>query len=206
MIRVLLTFAGSFKFSVGMFDFKQIASVTLILFSVIDVIGAVPIIVDLRKKVGHIESEKATIVAGVIMISFLFIGERLLSLFGVDVASFAAAGAIIIFLLGLEMILGRNIFKHGDVDTSSASIVPIAFPIIAGAGTMTTLISLRATYDLANILVGVVVNLLLVYTVLKSSAWIERKLGKAGSDILRRVFGIILLAIAVKLFRVNLLM
>lgn len=188
-----------------MFDFKQIASVTLILFSVIDVIGAVPIIVDLRKKVGHIESEKATIVAGVIMVSFLFLGERLLALFGVDVASFAAAGAIIIFLLGLEMILGRNIFKHGDVDTSSASIVPIAFPIIAGAGTMTTLISLRSTYALSNILIGVVVNLLLVYIVLKSSAWIERKLGKAGADILRRVFGIILLAIAVKLFKVNLL-
>lgn len=188
-----------------MFNFKEIASVTLILFSVIDVVGAVPIIVDLRKKVGHIESEKATLVAGFIMISFLFLGERILNLFGVDVASFAAAGALILFLLGLEMILGRNIFKHGDVDTSSASIVPIAFPIIAGAGTMTTLISLRATYELANILVGVVVNLFFVYLVLKSSAWIERKLGHAGTDILRRVFGIILIAIAVKLFKVNFL-
>ncbi|MPR32448.1 MarC family protein [Salmonirosea aquatica] len=188
-----------------MFDFREIASVTLILFSVIDVVGAVPIIVDLRKKVGHIESEKATLVAGFIMIAFLFLGERILSLFGVDVASFAAAGALILFLLGLEMILGRNIFKHGDVDTSSASIVPIAFPIIAGAGTMTTLISLRSTYQLANILVGVVLNLILVYLVLKSSAWIERKLGHAGTDILRRVFGIILIAIAVKLFKVNFL-
>jgi len=188
-----------------MFNFKEIASVTLILFAVIDVVGAVPVIVDLRKKVGRIESEKATIVAGVIMIAFLFVGENILKLFGVDIASFAAAGAIVIFLIGLEMILGRNIFKHGDVDTSSVSIVPIAFPIIAGAGTMTTLISLRATYELANVLVGVFVNLILVYIVLKSSAWIERKLGRAGEDILRRVFGIILLAIAVKLFRVNFL-
>jgi len=188
-----------------MFDFREIASVSLILFSVIDVVGAVPIIVDLRKKVGHIESEKATLVAGFIMIAFLFLGERILNLFGVDVASFAVAGALILFLLGLEMILGRNIFKHGDVDTSSASIVPIAFPIIAGAGTMTTLISLRATYELANILVGVIVNLFLVYLVLKSSAWIERKLGQAGADILRRVFGIILIAIAVKLFKGNFL-
>ncbi len=188
-----------------MFDFREIASVTLILFSVIDVIGSVPIIVDLRKKTGHIESEKATLVAGFIMIAFLFLGERILSLFGVDVASFAAAGALILFLLGLEMILGRNIFKHGDVDTSSASIVPLAFPLIAGAGTMTTLISLRSTYELANILVGVVLNLILVYIVLKSSAWIERKLGQAGTDILRRVFGIILIAIAVKLLKVNFL-
>ncbi|MBU1821524.1 MAG: MarC family protein [Bacteroidetes bacterium] len=186
-----------------MLNFKEIASVTLILFSVIDVIGAVPIIVDLRKKVGHIQSEKATLVAGIIMIGFLFLGERILALFGVDVSSFAVAGALIIFLLGLEMILGRNIFKHGDVDTSSASIVPIAFPIIAGAGTMTTLLSLRATYELVNILVGVVVNLFFVYLVLKSSGWIERRLGQAGADVLRRVFGIILIAIAVKLFKVN---
>lgn len=191
-----------------MFNFREIASVTLILFSVIDVIGSVPIIVDLRKKTGHIESGKATFAAGFIMVAFLFLGERILSLFGVDVASFAAAGALILFLLGLEMILGRNIFKHGDIETtsaSSASIVPIAFPLIAGAGTMTTLISLRSTYELANILVGVVVNLFFVFLVLKSSTWIERKLGQAGMDILRRVFGIILIAIAVKLFKVNFL-
>ena len=205
MNGLLLTFVRQQKPSLLMFDVREIASVTLILFSVIDVVGAVPIIVDLRKKVGHIESEKATFVAGFIMIAFLFLGERILSLFGVDVASFAAAGALILFLLGLEMILGRNIFKHGDVDTSSASIVPIAFPIIAGAGTMTTLISLRSTYQLSNILIGVVLNLILVYIVLKSSAWIERKLGHAGTDILRRVFGIILIAIAVKLFKVNFL-
>lgn len=191
-----------------MFNFREIASVTLILFSVIDIVGTVPVIVDLRKKTGHIESGKATLTAGFIMVAFLFLGERILNLFGVDVASFAAAGALILFLLGLEMILGRNIFKHGDIETtsaSSASIVPIAFPLIAGAGTMTTLISLRSTYELANILVGIVVNLFFVFLVLKSSAWIERKLGQAGMDILRRVFGIILIAIAVKLFKVNFL-
>lgn len=204
MKRLFLTFATSPKLF-PMFDFREILSVTLILFSVIDVIGAVPIIVDLRKKVGHIQSGKATLASGFIMIAFLFLGERILSLFGVDVASFAAAGALILFLLGLEMILGRNIFKHGEVNTTSASIVPIAFPMIAGAGTMTTLISLRSTYELSNILVGVVVNLFFVYLVLKSSAWIESKLGQAGTDILRRVFGIILIAIAVKLFKVNFL-
>jgi multiple antibiotic resistance protein len=185
-----------------MFSFKEILSVTLILFSVIDVIGSIPLIVDLRKKTGHIQSEKATLVAGLIMVAFLFLGERILSLFGVDVASFALAGALILFLLGLEMILGRNIFRHDNIDTNTASIVPIAFPLIAGAGTMTTLITLRAAYETPNILVGIVLNLFFVYIVLKSSTWLEIKLGKAGSDILRKVFGIILLAISIKIFKV----
>ena len=188
-----------------MFNFKEVLSVTLILFSVIDIVGSVPVIVDLRKKAGHIESEKATLVAGTLMVVFLFLGERILSLFGVDVASFAVAGAIILFLLGLEMILGRNFFRHDNVSTGTASIVPIAFPLIAGAGTMTTLITLRAAYAIPNILIGIVVNLLLVYLVLKSSEWLERKLGQAGTDVLRRVFGIILLAISIKLFKVNFL-
>ncbi|WP_025761271.1 MarC family protein [Dyadobacter tibetensis] len=186
-----------------MFNFKEIISVTLILFSVIDVLGSIPVIVDFRRKLGHIESEKATMVAGLIMILFLFVGERLLSLFGVDVSSFAIAGAIILFLLGMEMVLGHNIFKHDDLDSNAASIVPIAFPIIAGAGTMTTLLALRSAYAIQNILVGVVVNLLFVYMVLKSSDWIGQKLGKGGIDVLRKIFGIILLAIAVKLFKSN---
>ncbi|MBB5286541.1 multiple antibiotic resistance protein [Rhabdobacter roseus] len=188
-----------------MFNFKEVLSVTLILFSVIDIVGSVPVIVDLRKKAGHIQSEKATLVAGTLMVVFLFLGERILSLFGVDVASFAVAGAIILFLLGLEMILGRNFFRHDNVSTGTASIVPIAFPLIAGAGTMTTLITLRAAYAIPNILIGIVVNLLLVYLVLKSSEWLERKLGQAGTDVLRRVFGIILLAISIKLFKTNFL-
>jgi multiple antibiotic resistance protein len=187
-----------------MFDLKEIVSVTLILFSVIDVLGSLPVIVDFRRKLGHIQSARATLAAGVIMITFLFLGERLLSLFGVDVASFAIAGAVVLFLLGLEMILGRNIFKHETMDVSSASIVPIAFPIIAGAGTMTTLLALRSAYEIHNILVGIVLNLLFVFLVLKSSNWIGNKLGSGGIDILRKVFGVILLAIAIKLFKTNL--
>ena len=186
-----------------MFDFKEILSVTLILFSVIDVLGSIPVIVDFRQKLGHIESEKATLVAGCIMIIFLFLGDKLLGLFGVDVASFAIAGAIILFILGLEMILGVTIFKHDDFSGGTASIVPIAFPIIAGAGTMTTLLSLRSAYEISNILVGVLLNLVFVFIVLKSSNWMEKKLGKGGINILRKVFGIILLAIAIKLFKTN---
>ncbi len=185
------------------FNAKEILSVTLILFSVIDIIGSVPVVVNLRKKVGHVQSGKATLVAGGIMIGFLFIGERLLGLFGVDISSFAVAGGLIIFLIGMEMVLGRNIFKHEEMQPSSASVVPIAFPLIAGAGTMTTLISLRAAYALPNILVGVVVNLVFIYLVLKSSGYIERKLGNGGLDVMRKVFGIILLAIAIKLIKDN---
>jgi multiple antibiotic resistance protein len=204
---VLSNFAGyNTPKRIAMFNFKEIVSVTLILFSVIDVLGSLPVIVDFRKKLGKIESEKATLAAGFIMVLFLFLGERLLSLFGVDVASFAIAGAIILFLLGLEMILGRSIFKHDNLDVGVASIVPIAFPMIAGAATMTTLLSLRSAYQIQNILVGILLNLFFVYLVLKSSNWVERKLGQSGTDILRKVFGIILLAIAIKLFKTNLSM
>jgi multiple antibiotic resistance protein len=185
------------------FSFKEILSVTLILFSVIDIIGSVPVIVNLRKKAGHIQSGKATLVAAGIMFAFLFLGERILGLFGVDISSFAVAGGLILFLIGMEMVLGRNIFKHEDLQPSSASIVPIAFPLIAGAGTMTTLLSLRAAYELPNILVGVVLNLIFIYIVLKSSGYIEKKLGNGGLDVMRKVFGIILLAIAIKLIKDN---
>ncbi|WP_439651196.1 MarC family protein [Pontibacter harenae] len=186
-----------------LFNFQQIASVTLILFAVIDIIGSIPIIIDLRKREGKIESEKATIVSGVLMIVFLFLGDGILKLFGIDFQSFAMAGAIIIFLIGLEMILGKDFF-HSDPDIKSGSIVPLAFPLIVGAGTMTTLLSLRAAYSLPNVLVGIILNLMFVYIVLKASGWIEQKLGKAGANVLRKVFGIILLAIAIKLFKTNL--
>jgi multiple antibiotic resistance protein len=187
-----------------MFNLKEIVSVTLILFSVIDVLGSLPIIIDLRRKLGHIESEKATLVSGVLMVSFLFVGEELLKLFGVDVSSFAVAGALIIFLLGLEMILGRTIFKAEIETDTAAHIVPIAFPLIAGAGTLTTLISLRAEYQTPNIIVGIILNLVLIYAVLKSSQWLEAKLGPGGLAVLRKIFGIILLAIAIKLIKSNL--
>ena len=182
-----------------MLNFTQIFSVTLILFSVIDILGSLPIVIDLRKKTGTIESGKATVVSGLIMVAFLFLGDRILRLFGLDVASFAIAGALVMFLIGMEMILGIELFKSDPDNESNASIVPLAFPLIAGAGTMTTLISLRAAYSYPNILVGIVINLILVYIVLKSSVWLERKIGHAGFAIIRKVFGIILLAIAIKL-------
>ena len=188
-----------------MLNFKEIISVTLILFSVIDILGSIPIVIDLRKQAGHIQSEKATLVAGVIMIAFLFIGESLLKLLGLDVGSFAIAGAIIIFIIGMEMILGRSFFKQDQETLKTASIVPLAFPLIAGAGTMTTILALRAEYETMNILVGIVLNLIVVYIVLKTSGWLEKKLGVNGFNIIRKVFGIILLAIAIKLIKTNLL-
>jgi multiple antibiotic resistance protein len=186
-----------------MLDFREIVSVTLILFAVIDILGSIPIVIDLRKKTGTVESGKATLVAGFIMILFLYLGESILRLFAVDVESFAIAGAIIIFFLGMEMVMGINFFKSDPEESKSASIVPLAFPLIAGAGTMTTIISLRAAYEELNILAGIVVNLVFVYLVLKSSKWLSKKLGNAGFNILRKVFGIILLSIAIKLLKDN---
>ncbi len=183
------------------FNFKEILTASMVLFAVIDIVGSVPIIIGLRNKVGHIQSEKASIVAGIIMILFLFIGESILKIIGIDVNSFAVAGAFVIFFLALEMVLGISLYK--DDEPESASIVPIAFPLIAGAGTITTLLSLRAEYRVENIIVAVIVNIIFVYIVLKSSYKIERILGKNGLNVIRKVFGVILLAIAVKLFAAN---
>lgn len=186
-----------------MVDFKQILSVSLILFSVIDILGSIPIIINLRKKVGHIQSEKATIVAGILMVTFLLVGKSILTLFGIGVEDFAIAGALIIFALGAEMILGIELFKPDPDATASASIVPIAFPLIAGAGTLTTILTLKAEFEQINIAIGILLNLIFVFIVLKSTTWLERKLGKTGVDVLRRIFGIILLSIAVKIFKTN---
>ncbi|MFN8357234.1 MAG: MarC family protein [Spirosomataceae bacterium] len=187
-------------------NFKEIVSVTLILFSVIDIIGTIPVIIDLRRKVGDIHAGTATFVSGGIMIAFLYIGKSILSLFGVDVQSFAVAGALIIFLIGLEMTLGRNIFKTDPQmgSTKAVAIVPLAFPIIAGAGTMTTILSLKAQFEEVNILIGIFANLVLVYVVIRSSEWLEQKLGPAGVGVLQKIFGVVLLAIAIKLFKKNL--
>jgi multiple antibiotic resistance protein len=182
-------------------DFKEIATVGMVLFAVIDILGTVPIVVDLRSKHGHIESEKASLVAGLIMIVFLFVGEELLKLIGIDVHSFAVAGSFVLFFLALEMILGIRIYREDE--TSSASIVPIAFPLIAGAGTMTTLLSLKAEFQTINIIIAIALNILVVYIVLKSSAKIEKMLGKNGLGVIRKAFGVVLLAIAVKLFASN---
>jgi multiple antibiotic resistance protein len=182
-------------------DFKEIVTIGMVLFAVIDIVGTIPIIVELRQKFGHIESEKASIVAGVIMIVFLFVGEELLKLIGIDVHSFAVAGSFVLFFLALEMILGIRIYK--EEANSSASIVPLAFPLIAGAGTMTTLLSLRSQFATINIIIAIVLNIILVYIVLKSSAKIEKFLGKNGLGVIRKTFGVVLLAIAVKLFASN---
>ena len=182
-------------------DFREIITVAMVLFAVIDIVGSIPIIIDLRTKFGHVESGKASVVAGIIMITFLFVGEQILSLIGIDVNSFAVAGAFVLFFLALEMILGIRLYK--DDEASSASIVPLAFPLIAGAGTMTTLLSLRAQYQAINIIIAIVLNIILVYIVLKASKKIETKLGKNGLSVIRKTFGVILLAIAVKLFASN---
>jgi multiple antibiotic resistance protein len=182
-------------------NFKEIITATMILFAVIDIIGSIPIIIDLRNKVGHIQSEKASFVSILIMVSFLFIGEELLKLIGIDVNSFAVAGSFVLLFLALEMILGVKLYK--DDAPESASVVPLAFPLIAGAGSMTTILSIKAEFATINILIAIFLNILFVYGVLKSSRRIERLFGKGGLSVIRKVFGVILLAIAVKLFTSN---
>jgi len=189
------------------FNFKEIFTAFMILFAVIDVIGNIPIIIDLRKKAGHIESEKAAIIAGFIMIAFLFLGKSLLTLIGIDVHSFAVAGAFILFFIALEMILGITLYKEEEGSNSlTASVFPLAFPLIAGPGSLTTLLSLRAEFHLENIIIGIILNMILIYIVLRTSSKIERILGPNGINIIRKIFGVILLAIAVKLFAANIKM
>lgn len=183
-------------------NFKDIVTVTMILFAVIDIIGSIPAIIQIRKQAGNIHAEKATLVSLLIMIMFLFLGENLLKFLGLDISSFAIAGSLVLFFIALEMILGIKI--HKDEIPATASIVPIAFPLIAGTGTMTTLLSLRAEYDSLTIIIGILLNLSLVYLCLKNLGFLERLLGPVGIGVVRKVFGFILLAIAVKLFRANL--
>lgn len=186
------------------FSFKEIISVTLVLFSVIDILGSTPIIMDLRRKPGGIHPAKATAVATVIMVGFLFVGETILKLLSLDVASFAIAGALVLFLMGLEMVLDVEIFKNQS-EESSSTIVPLAFPLIAGPGVITTIISLRVEFNKYNILFGIILNLIFVYIMLISSKWISNKLGSAGINVLRKIFGVVCLAIAIKLFKYNIL-
>ena len=181
---------------------KEILTAGMVLFAVIDIIGNIPIIISLRKKSGHIQSGKASIVSCIIMIGFLFLGEEILNLIGIDINSFAVAGAFIIFFMAIEMVLGINLYKEDD-SPATASIVPLAFPMIAGAGTMTSLLSLRAEFEVINIIIAIIINIVFVYIILKSSKKIESVLGSSGISIIRKVFGVILLAIAVKLFTTN---
>ena len=183
--------------------FGEFLTVFLTLFAVIDILGSIPIILDLREKRGEIQSSKATFFAGVLMLSFLFFGNAFLSVMGIDVESFALAGSIVIFIIGLEMILGINIFRAGQDETGNHSIMPIAVPLIAGAGTLTTILSLKAEFNTLVIGVGIITNLAFVYFVLKMSKFLSTKIGPSALEILRRIFGVILLAIAIKIFKAN---
>lgn len=185
------------------FNFKEIITAFMVLFAVIDIVGNIPIIIDLRKRVGHIQSEKASVIAGFIMIVFLFLGQSLLSLIGIDVYSFAVAGSFILFFIALEMILGITLYKDDDTVGVTASVFPLAFPLIAGPGSLTTLLSLRAEFNIENIIVAVLLNVALIYAVLKTSSKIEKFIGPNGISIIRKIFGVVLLAIAVKLFTTN---
>jgi len=184
-------------------NFKEIFTAFMVLFAVIDIVGNIPIIIDLRKKSGHIHSEKASIISGVIMVCFLFLGQSILKLIGVDVNSFAVAGAFILFFIALEMILGITLYKQEDHNEATTTVFPLAFPLIAGPGSLTTLLSLRAEFRIENIIIAVIMNVIIIFIVLKTSARIERIIGQNGINIIRKVFGVILLAIAVKLFAYN---
>jgi len=182
---------------------KQLLTITFTLFAVIDILGSIPVLISLKDKMGgQIQSLQATIASGALMILFLFVGEEFLKLLGVDVQSFAVAGSLVIFLIGLEMILGIDFFKQEN-NPKSGSMVPIAFPLIAGSGTLTTIMSLKANYHDVNILLGILINLVIIFLVLKSLNWIEKALGPSGLIVIRKFFGVILLAIAVKIFASN---
>ena len=185
------------------FDFKEILTAFMVLFAVIDIVGNIPIIIDLRNKSGHIQSERASVIAGVIMIIFLFLGDSILKLIGIDVHSFAVAGAFILFFIALEMILGITLYKQEEGTNVNASVFPIAFPLIAGPGSLTTLLSLKSEFHTENIIIAVIVNVFVIYLVLKTSSRIERFIGQNGINIIRKIFGVVLLAIAVKLFTSN---
>jgi len=181
---------------------QEILTVTFTLFAVIDMLGSVPVVVSLKKKIPGISSWKVTAASAVLMISFLFVGEHFLSFLGIDNKSFAVAGSIVMFILGLEMVLGIDIFRT-DPNIQSGSVVPIAFPIIAGSGTLTTILSLKAIYFQAEILIGIIINLVVIYVVMASTNFLERTLGQSTLLTMRKFFGIILLSIAVKIFKSN---
>ncbi|KRO67861.1 MAG: hypothetical protein ABR84_03835 [Cryomorphaceae bacterium BACL21 MAG-121220-bin10] len=182
---------------------KEIFTASMVLFAVIDIIGNIPIVIALREKAGHIHSEKASIIAAIVMIFFLFLGEEILHLIGINVNEFAVAGSFILFFIALEMILGITLFKDDGSSPDMASVFPLAFPMLAGPGTLTTLLSLRSEYALESVIIAIVLNVIVIYAVLKTSARLQSVLGKNGIGVIQKVFGVILLAIAVKLFTSN---
>ena len=184
------------------FDWNQLLTVTFTLFAVIDIIGSIPLLHALKRKLGGLHEGKATLISGLLMVLFLFAGEKLLQILGVDKRSFAVGGSIVIFILGLEMVLGIEIFKS-EPDAKASVVVPIAFPLIAGSGTLTTIMSLKANFDTTTVLLAILINLFIIFIVLKSLDPIEKLLGQAGMIAIRKFFGVILLAIAVKIFSSN---
>lgn len=182
---------------------SEVITISLTLFAVIDMLGSVPILLSLKKKMGDINAAQATSVSGGLMLLFFFVGEAVLNLMGLDISSFAIAGSIVIFILGLEMVLGMEIFRS-DPEEKSGSVVPIAFPLIAGSGTLTTIMSLKATYHAYNILIAILINLVIIFLILRSLKVIEKALGPSGILVVRKFFGVILLAIAIKIFKNNL--
>ena len=208
MQQILSSVAVIFAKKLHMFEFgkvslQEILTVSFTLFAVIDMLGSTPVLISLKAKMGgHIRSAQATFASGALMIVFLFLGKQFLGLLGLDIKSFAVAGSIVIFILGLEMVLGLEFFKP-DGNPKSGSVVPIAFPLIAGSGTLTTIMSLKANYDNVNILIGILINCVIIFIVLHSLKWIEKALGPSGVIVVRKFFGVILLAIAVKIFGTN---
>ncbi|MDA8901347.1 MarC family protein [bacterium] len=188
------------------FNWTELLKSTMVMFAVIDIVGSIPFLLDIKKKAGDIHAERASLVALGIMLAFLLLGEGVINFLGIDVNSFAVAGSIVMFFMALEMILGITLFKQSPETMKTATIVPVAFPLIAGAGSMTSIISLRAEFDVVNIALAILINMALVYFVLRMTGRIERLLGEAGIAVLQKVFGIILLAIAVKLFSANVAM
>jgi multiple antibiotic resistance protein len=183
-------------------NLKELLTVTFTLFAIIDIIGSIPVLITLKSKLGAIREGRATLISGSLMVLFLLIGEPFLNMLGLDVGSFAVGGSIVIFLLGLEMVLGLEFFKS-EKDIRASTVVPIAFPLIAGSGTLTTIISLKANYTQTTVFVAILINLVIVFVVLKSLSFIERILGPAGLIAVRKFFGVVLLAIAVKIFATN---
>jgi multiple antibiotic resistance protein len=185
------------------FILKEIITVSFALFAVIDILGSIPVLISLRNKLGHISAGRATLVSGLLILLFFFFGENFLDMLGLDVYNFAIAGSIVIFIVALEMVLGIEFFK-GDNNPKAGSVVPIAFPLIAGSGTLTTVMSIKSIYEPQNILVAILINLIIVFAILRSLSYLEKLLGPSGILVVRKFFGVILIAIAVKMFRSNL--
>ena len=193
------------SYNISNISFSQILTASFALFAVIDVLGSIPVLISLKNKMGGFSSLRATLVSGILILLFFFLGESFLKLLGLDVSSFAIAGSIVLFILGLEMVLGWDFFKS-ETNAKSGAIVPIAFPIIAGSGTLTTVMSIKSLYHQYNILIAILINLIIIYIALQSLNWLERKLGPSGILVIRKFFGVILIAIAVKMFRTNMVL